>query len=759
MGSVLGGSKKSTTVNTTTFPDWAGDPLKDIVSQATDLMNKPYSPYSGNQLAGLTPDQLQAFDQVRANQGIGAQGISQAQDITAQVAQRGLSGFSQDQLNQWMNPYQQNVIDATNNEMFRAYDKSKNDLQQRNAATAAFGGSRAAVGDELLRDNFLRNMSLTNANLLYQGYNDAQNRAMQGTQLAGQAAMDLANQAQSKSASNYQDATYLENIGQTQQGQEQKGLDVDYQNWATQQAYPYQQIQFGNSIISPIADMAKGSTSVSKQSGGGSGLLGTALGIGSMMMGIPGVGSAMMGGLGGLASGMGSIGMGSMMSSIGAQMGAGNSFGQAWNLYKNANAFGPPAPFKEGGQVEANPAPKTLEQRMESFYTELLGGDEPSVPAFNCGGKVPAFRKGGPVQDYLAERGNAMHNLFGIQPDYTTFMPQGMQDFIWEHPIETLVGVPVLGAAALDFGAGALGSATTGLVGKAGSMIGTAGKALAKSLPTVGKALGKAGLAYAAGDTATGGGLSSWASDAASVLRDKIKELHDSTEQDDTGVDPVSKASHDAIYAKKELNSDTTDPLDAKATLEFNGPELPTDGSLPPDLPVKEETSQLGLPFVTEQPQAQTKQEKKEELNLPLIAFGAALMGSDKSFFQALGDAGLAYVSTTTAEEKAAAENALNARKFAFDQLKSNRDYEIDKLKAAAYARQVDLADSDLKKEVQRAKIEKMRADIANAGIKNRNDLQKALIGMGIPADQISQQMDILMPQNPNHAGLSIISQ
>ena len=42
---------------------------------------------------------------------------------------------------------------------------------------------------------FSRQLAETEANQLYQGYNDAQTRALQGTQLAGQAAGQYGNQA------------------------------------------------------------------------------------------------------------------------------------------------------------------------------------------------------------------------------------------------------------------------------------------------------------------------------------------------------------------------------------------------------------------------------------------------------------------------------------------------------------------------------------------------------------------------------------
>ena len=294
--SLLGGSKKSTSTSTTTrdIPSWLLPSLKDIAAQTAELGNKDYEAYTGQRIAGLSADEQSAYDLIRSLTGQSSGAFDGANATLAEVANRGLNGYSQATIDQYMNPYQTNVMDISRQRQLDQLDLQKRNLAQQQASIGSFGGSRSAIAQGSLLNNFDRQLAETEANQLYQGYNDAMNRAASGTQMAGQAAVNQAALAGQNQSLGLQQASALAGAGSAQRSLEQAGLDVDYQNFLTEKAYPYEQLQFQSSMLYPLADLVSGSTStLTSKKSGGSGLLGTALGIGSMMTGIPGMGSFM----------------------------------------------------------------------------------------------------------------------------------------------------------------------------------------------------------------------------------------------------------------------------------------------------------------------------------------------------------------------------------------------------------------------------------------------------------------------------------
>ena len=118
-------------------------------------------------------------------QGAGQQYLTAAQGFT------GPTGYQD-----FMSPYQQNVIDATLSEFDRQSDIAQNQLA--GSAGAAYGGSRLGVAQSELANRALIDRSALQAQLLESGYANAQNAA----QTAFGQNVDLANQAQNQALQN-----------------------------------------------------------------------------------------------------------------------------------------------------------------------------------------------------------------------------------------------------------------------------------------------------------------------------------------------------------------------------------------------------------------------------------------------------------------------------------------------------------------------------------------------------------------------------
>lgn len=100
----------------------------------------------------------------------------QAQTISAdQVASKQGSEF----MDAYKNPYQNDVIDASLNDLTNAYQKNQVGSNMAAAASGAFGGGRHGIRDAAVADDYLRTVAGTTANLRNQGFNTRAGLGMQ----------------------------------------------------------------------------------------------------------------------------------------------------------------------------------------------------------------------------------------------------------------------------------------------------------------------------------------------------------------------------------------------------------------------------------------------------------------------------------------------------------------------------------------------------------------------------------------------------
>lgn len=154
LGSLFGGGGQQTV---TTMPDSQTQQIRDsIFQQGQGIQSNPL--YTGmlGAYGGFSPlTQL----------GVGA-----------------LSG-NQQAFGQFMNPYLQNVLRQSNQQFDQLGQKALNLVNDQATQAGAFGGSRAAVAQGVAAGQIANQQALANAQLLYGGFNDAQQRAQQAAQL------------------------------------------------------------------------------------------------------------------------------------------------------------------------------------------------------------------------------------------------------------------------------------------------------------------------------------------------------------------------------------------------------------------------------------------------------------------------------------------------------------------------------------------------------------------------------------------------
>ena len=292
--------------------DFIAPAIKDFATQATATYSAPINTgtYTGSQfVAGEDPLQTQAIN--IAQQGVGSyqpflNASSAAQNLGAQQiggaasTVGGLGALTGPQAYQpFMSPYQQQVIDTT----LAEYDKqSQAGAQQiRDAAVGSgnFGGGREGAMLGQYQSDVLGDRAALQAQLLAQGFGQAQQAAQQNFANVGNIAnmqSNLANaygqQAQNMyGLSNFertgmgQDISALGSLGALRQGQEQAMLTADQQAARTGAYEPYGRLsQYGSALTGLAGGVAGGQYAEPAPASPFSTALQTALGIGGLFV-------------------------------------------------------------------------------------------------------------------------------------------------------------------------------------------------------------------------------------------------------------------------------------------------------------------------------------------------------------------------------------------------------------------------------------------------------------------------------------------
>jgi hypothetical protein len=301
-----GGTPAQQNVTTTSIPEYARPYVERSLGQAsalTDISQNPYQAYSGQQIAAFSPLQAQAMQSVSnmqvapqiadasnlaysaGQQGLATQGIARGLQgaslgYGAQAAGAGgqYAGMatSPGSIGAYMSPFMQNAVDVQKQEAIRDYQKTMPMLGAQAAKSGAFGGSRQAITEAEAQ----RNVNQQLANIQATGSQQAYDRAMQSMQFGSnlglqglqtglqgvQGAIGAGQYGLAGSGLAAQSAGTLGQLGQTQfgqeaaitdaqmragalqQAQEQKGLDLQYQQYQDSMNYPYKQLGFMSDI-------------------------------------------------------------------------------------------------------------------------------------------------------------------------------------------------------------------------------------------------------------------------------------------------------------------------------------------------------------------------------------------------------------------------------------------------------------------------------------------------------------------------------
>jgi len=223
---------------------------KDILGKSQALYNdsvsQGYQPYTGPSLAEFSPEQQQAFTGIAGLQGQQAPIYQEAMGMTRDSA----APITSEQIEEYMNPYQQAVVDIEKREAQKQYQSQVvPQLAAKAAMAQPFGGSRQAILEGMAADTQQRLLGDIQAKGSAQAYQDSVNLINQQRMQQGNAAGQLATLGSNQFKSQLGELGALQTIGEDKQQLAQQALNEAYGQYIKEQEYPFQQLGRYQSVV------------------------------------------------------------------------------------------------------------------------------------------------------------------------------------------------------------------------------------------------------------------------------------------------------------------------------------------------------------------------------------------------------------------------------------------------------------------------------------------------------------------------------
>lgn len=220
------------------LPGYIKGPSKAISSAATSALNKPFTPYTGERVAGMSGTQTDVMSQLRDILGMNGTGGNIPRVIdNIPGAVGGPAGSTQD----YMDPFLEQVLAP----MLRNINLGTQQGLQANDASAHMAGAFGDTGHGTERAKTMAEGTNAIGDATGRMYSAAYQDAM------GRKGDDINRMMTDKNAK----VDYLKslfNMGGVEQGTEQAGLDADFQEFMRAQGYDLDTIQKVASIIGSL---------------------------------------------------------------------------------------------------------------------------------------------------------------------------------------------------------------------------------------------------------------------------------------------------------------------------------------------------------------------------------------------------------------------------------------------------------------------------------------------------------------------------
>jgi hypothetical protein len=249
----------------------------DVYSRAQTAADRPYQAYTGELVAGFTPQQQQAFTQFGQAATAAQPTIAQAQELARRAGAYQPQTVAQ-AMEGYQNPYTQQVIDTTLADIERSRQVAQGQGAARAVAARAFGGSRQGVAEAETNRAALEQSARTAAQLRSAGFETAAGLGARDIATAQQAeaqrlaaAGQLGQLGAAEQAALTQGAQGLFGAGGAQQQLEQARLEDTYKRFAEERGYPLEQLSILQQALgffpNPMTTTTSGTQAVTQGAG------------------------------------------------------------------------------------------------------------------------------------------------------------------------------------------------------------------------------------------------------------------------------------------------------------------------------------------------------------------------------------------------------------------------------------------------------------------------------------------------------------
>jgi hypothetical protein len=320
----MGGGSPATETQTqsgsTDIPAWAKPYFERTLARGETESLKPYTAYTGERQAKSSQygDIGAAKDMTRDIASTGIAGLDAAQDYSQYTIDKSKElgnytptqaseyqfdptrQFSGAEVQNYMNPYMQNVVDQQKLQAFSDFSRMNANRAQQGVNAGAFGGSRQGVVQGMAEEGLMGQFGQIQAKGLSDAYGQAvgafqADRSAQSADQAAKAAEAARVQQMTESGNQFaanqgiaalgagaagaqalvgygeldrqtdiQNAQLLDTIGRSDQLEAQQGLDIEYQNYLTEQGYTQDQIANMSNMLQglPVANAGTSSGTI-----------------------------------------------------------------------------------------------------------------------------------------------------------------------------------------------------------------------------------------------------------------------------------------------------------------------------------------------------------------------------------------------------------------------------------------------------------------------------------------------------------------
>jgi hypothetical protein len=314
----MGGGSPSTETQTTDVPEWAKPYFERTLARGEAESLKPYEAYTGPRQAKSSDygdiTKSQELTRDVASKGIAGLGVAQDYSKYAIDQSKELGKYTPTQaseyqfdptrqftgaeVQQYMDPYMQNVVDQQKQQAFSDFSRMNANRAQQGVNAGAFGGSRQGVVQGMAEEGLMGQFGQIQAKGLSDAYGQAvgafqADRSAQSADQAAKAAeaarvqqmtesgnqfaanqgiaalgagaagaQALAGYGQLEREADIQNVQLLDTIGRSQQLEGQQGMDIEYQNYLTEQGYTQAQIANMSNMMNglPVANAGTSTT-------------------------------------------------------------------------------------------------------------------------------------------------------------------------------------------------------------------------------------------------------------------------------------------------------------------------------------------------------------------------------------------------------------------------------------------------------------------------------------------------------------------